>query len=306
MPNQSGRSLRTGTTNTVGFMIESGTATRSPATTSSCGVVGGVQQVLDRHGLDLVLLPCGPAEDPHAFLRRIVVAALRRRDDHLGHPAPRSPASSSGAHAAALRGPRPQRGADRARLDRPRLRGRGARRGRPARRARATGGSRSRSPTARPTSATSSCDGYRAAMAAHGLPLDPGLVVAVPRPSEGGGVGSPTALLGDRAAADRGRPDQRAAGDRPLPPAERSRAARRPRPRRGRVPRQPAGPLPVAARSAATTLSLAALGLSPRRDAPAADARDGRAAAVSARPAQLWPLSYAPGASNTRDIRSPD
>jgi DNA-binding LacI/PurR family transcriptional regulator len=72
VPNQSGRSLRKGTTNTVGFMIESETAQAVAGDNFFMGVVGGAQQALARHGLDLVLLPCAAAEDPDAYLRRMV------------------------------------------------------------------------------------------------------------------------------------------------------------------------------------------------------------------------------------------
>jgi DNA-binding LacI/PurR family transcriptional regulator len=72
-PNQSGRSLRTGATNTVGFMLESGTASAIGGGDFFMRAIGGVQQVLSRHGLDLILLPCGPDEDPHDFLRRIIL-----------------------------------------------------------------------------------------------------------------------------------------------------------------------------------------------------------------------------------------
>jgi DNA-binding LacI/PurR family transcriptional regulator len=76
VPNQSGRSLRKGTTNNVGFMIESGTASAIAGDNFFMGVVEGVQQVLARHGLDLILLPCSTAEDPYAFLRRMVARGL--------------------------------------------------------------------------------------------------------------------------------------------------------------------------------------------------------------------------------------
>lgn len=72
-PNQSGRSLRTGTTNTIGFMIESGTAGAIGGGDFFARAVGGLQQVLSDRGLDLVLLPCGSGEDPHDFLRRIIM-----------------------------------------------------------------------------------------------------------------------------------------------------------------------------------------------------------------------------------------
>ncbi|MDR3470252.1 MAG: LacI family DNA-binding transcriptional regulator [Devosia sp.] len=71
VPNQSGRSLRQGTTNAVGFMIE-----LNPETASSdnffMGVFDGVQSLLMRHGLDLIVLPCPTGEDPLPYLQRFV------------------------------------------------------------------------------------------------------------------------------------------------------------------------------------------------------------------------------------------
>jgi len=71
VPNQSGRSLRQGTTNAVGFMIE-----LNPETARSdnffMGVFDGVQSLLQRHGLDLVVLPCPTGEDPLPYLQRFV------------------------------------------------------------------------------------------------------------------------------------------------------------------------------------------------------------------------------------------
>jgi len=71
VPNQSGRALRQGTTNAVGFMIE-----LNPETASTdpffLGVFDGVQSVLQRHGLDLIILPCPTSEDPLPYLQRFV------------------------------------------------------------------------------------------------------------------------------------------------------------------------------------------------------------------------------------------
>jgi DNA-binding LacI/PurR family transcriptional regulator len=71
VPNQSGRSLRQGTTNAVGFMIE-----LNPETASTdpffLGVFDGVQSVLQRHGLDLIILPCPTSDDPLPYLQRFV------------------------------------------------------------------------------------------------------------------------------------------------------------------------------------------------------------------------------------------
>lgn len=74
--NQSGRSLRQGTTRAVGFMIESGADTAGNSDNFFLGVFDGVQQVLARHHLDLVVLPCSTDEDPADYLRRIVARRL--------------------------------------------------------------------------------------------------------------------------------------------------------------------------------------------------------------------------------------
>jgi DNA-binding LacI/PurR family transcriptional regulator len=75
VPNQSGRSLRRGTTNAVGFMIESGNAADN-GDNFFLGVIDGVQSVLSRHHLDLVVLPCPTDEDPAQYLQRIVARRL--------------------------------------------------------------------------------------------------------------------------------------------------------------------------------------------------------------------------------------
>lgn len=75
VPNQSGRSLRQGSTNAIGFMIESGNSADS-GDNFFLGVFDGVQSVLSRHHLDLVVLPCSTEEDPAQYLRRIVARGL--------------------------------------------------------------------------------------------------------------------------------------------------------------------------------------------------------------------------------------
>ena len=73
VPNQSGRSLRQGTTNTIGFMIESTVETAENGDSFFfMPVFGGVQSVFRRHQLDLVALLCGTDEDPGAYLNRVV------------------------------------------------------------------------------------------------------------------------------------------------------------------------------------------------------------------------------------------
>ncbi len=70
--NQSGRNLRQGTTNAVGFMIESGINTAGNSDNFFLGVFDGMQHVLTRHHLDLLVLPCAGDEDPSEYLQRMV------------------------------------------------------------------------------------------------------------------------------------------------------------------------------------------------------------------------------------------
>ncbi len=70
--NQSGRSLRKGATNAVGFMIESGLDTAGSNDNFFLSVFDGVQRVLRRHNLDLVVLPCPNDENPLRYLERVV------------------------------------------------------------------------------------------------------------------------------------------------------------------------------------------------------------------------------------------
>lgn len=90
--NQSGRNLRQGTTNAIGFMIESGLDTAGNTDNFFLGVSDGVQHVLRRHGLDLLVLPCAGDEDPLAFVQRMVargavdgliISATRRVDPRI-------------------------------------------------------------------------------------------------------------------------------------------------------------------------------------------------------------------------------
>lgn len=90
--NQSGRSLRQGTTNAVGFMIELQPETASNGDDFFMGVFEGVQRSLAPHGLDLIVLPCSTREDPAEYLRRIIgrrlvdgviLSATQRHDDRI-------------------------------------------------------------------------------------------------------------------------------------------------------------------------------------------------------------------------------
>lgn len=74
--NQSGRSLRRGTTNAIGFMIESGGDTASNSDDFFLGVMDGLQSTFSRHQLDLVVLPCSTEESPKQYLQRMVARGL--------------------------------------------------------------------------------------------------------------------------------------------------------------------------------------------------------------------------------------
>jgi DNA-binding LacI/PurR family transcriptional regulator len=90
--NQSGRNLRQGNTNAVGFMIESGVDTAGNSDNFFLGVFDGVQHVLGRHHLDLLVLPCPGDEDPSQYLQRMVsrravdaliISATHRVDERI-------------------------------------------------------------------------------------------------------------------------------------------------------------------------------------------------------------------------------
>ncbi len=92
VPNQSGRSLRKGTTGVVGFMMQTGPEITSQGDTFFMSVFDGVQSVLSRHNLDLVALLCSSEEDPNAHLQRtvargfadaIILSATRRHDERF-------------------------------------------------------------------------------------------------------------------------------------------------------------------------------------------------------------------------------
>jgi DNA-binding LacI/PurR family transcriptional regulator len=92
VPNQSGRSLRQGMTNAIGFTIESGAGIAGNSDNFFFGVFDGVQNVLGRHHLDLVVLPCSTDEDPTAYLQRMVtrrivdaliISATHRKDQRI-------------------------------------------------------------------------------------------------------------------------------------------------------------------------------------------------------------------------------
>ena len=75
-PNQAGQSLRRGSTNTVGFMIELSSDSRRNNDNFFLGVFDGVQATLARHHLDLVVLPCPTDEDPTQYIQRMIARRL--------------------------------------------------------------------------------------------------------------------------------------------------------------------------------------------------------------------------------------
>jgi len=74
--NQSGRSLRKGSTNVIGLMIESGKDNVDNSDNFFFGVIGGLQTVFARHNLDLAILPCPSEEDSLEYLQRMVARRL--------------------------------------------------------------------------------------------------------------------------------------------------------------------------------------------------------------------------------------
>lgn len=92
VPNQAGRTLRQGSTKAIGFVFESSIGTSGYGDTFFLGVFAGVQEVLSRHHLDLVVLPCPSDEDPDEYVRRImarsmvdalIISATRRKDSRI-------------------------------------------------------------------------------------------------------------------------------------------------------------------------------------------------------------------------------
>lgn len=72
VPNQSGRSLRSGATGVVAFMMQTGHETTGQGDTFFMSVFDGVQSVLARHRLDLVALLCPSDENADDYLKRMV------------------------------------------------------------------------------------------------------------------------------------------------------------------------------------------------------------------------------------------
>lgn len=90
VPNQSGRSLRRGATNTIGFVIETGHPANQSGDQFFYVLIDAMNLYLAEKGYDLVILPCHSADDPVEFLTRIiarravdaVVITATRRIDH--------------------------------------------------------------------------------------------------------------------------------------------------------------------------------------------------------------------------------
>lgn len=94
VPNQSGRSLRQGTTNAIGFIVETNSETSLHGDTFFTSVYDGVQQVFGAHHLDLVVLLCPFEQDPYDHLRRVVsrrfvdalfISAIQRHDPRIDY-----------------------------------------------------------------------------------------------------------------------------------------------------------------------------------------------------------------------------
>lgn len=90
VPNQSGRSLRRGATNTIGFVIETGHPAHQSGDQFFYVVLDAMNLYLAERHYDLVILPCHSADDPVEFLARVIargtvdalVITATRRFDH--------------------------------------------------------------------------------------------------------------------------------------------------------------------------------------------------------------------------------
>jgi DNA-binding LacI/PurR family transcriptional regulator len=70
--NHFGKSLRSGVTGSVGFVIQTSHSVTGQGDTFFMGVFDGMQSVLSRHELDLIALLCPSTQDPNEYVRRIV------------------------------------------------------------------------------------------------------------------------------------------------------------------------------------------------------------------------------------------
>ena len=75
-PNQSGRSLRSGTTGMVGFMIIANRERAIRGESFFMTLFDGLQASLAERGLDLVIYYCGTDQQPETYVRRIIERRL--------------------------------------------------------------------------------------------------------------------------------------------------------------------------------------------------------------------------------------
>ena len=71
-PNHAARALAQGITHQVGFMLHLDPENASSNDYFFMGVFDAMQSVLDTHGLDLLVLPCGSHQDHYSYLQRFV------------------------------------------------------------------------------------------------------------------------------------------------------------------------------------------------------------------------------------------
>jgi DNA-binding LacI/PurR family transcriptional regulator len=93
-PNQSGRSLRQGTTGLIGFMIVTNRERAYRGEAFFMSVLDGLQTFLSSRNLELVVHLCGSDQDPELHLRRVVERRLvdgiilsqtQRRDNRIAY-----------------------------------------------------------------------------------------------------------------------------------------------------------------------------------------------------------------------------
>jgi DNA-binding LacI/PurR family transcriptional regulator len=75
-PNHFGRSLRHGKTNTIGLVLETGSASSLSGDNFFVHLVDEMKATLDEKGYDLILLPCHSADDPTTFLQRLIMRSI--------------------------------------------------------------------------------------------------------------------------------------------------------------------------------------------------------------------------------------
>ena len=192
-PNASGRSLRSGRTNTVGLVMETGNAGSRGGDTFFMWLIDAAQEALAEGGLDLVILPCHSADDPVEFLKRqvshgivdaLVLSATRQNDARIAYlTEQRLPFVTLGR--SGTPGNYPWIDLDFEGVAQRSLAELVALGHRRIAVAAAAGDA---------NLAKVYLDGYRTALDAHGLPIDPELIIRV-EPSEAGGVKAAQRLL---------------------------------------------------------------------------------------------------------------